>query len=71
MAREKYKVYVKFIFSGYFEVSAESTIEAVEFIDKHCGLVLGGGVESTLPDDDIDWDFNVHPEKKITRVRKA
>ena len=32
---------------------------------KRCGLVLGGEIHSSLPNDEVDWEFDVHPEKII------
>lgn len=61
----EYKVPTKFIFAGTFSVTADSLEQAVEYVDKHCGLVLGGDIHSSLPDEAIDWDFLSHPEKVI------
>jgi hypothetical protein len=38
-------------------------------VEKHCGLVLGGSIHTTLDDDMVDWNFPVHPEKAIYHVR--
>ena len=67
----KYEVSTKFVFSGIFTIEAESPEQAKEFVQKHCGLVIGGNIHTTLSDDDCDWDFRVHPDKVIGRVRKA
>jgi len=32
-------------------------------------MVMGGGIQSTL-DDDVDWDFSCHPDKKIVSETK-
>lgn len=55
----------RFVFSGTFRVKAESQKQAEELVRKHCGLVLGGEIQSSLPDEDVDWVFDVHPEKII------
>lgn len=60
-----YNVPTKFVFSGTFRVKAESQKQAEEHVQKHCGLVLGGEIHSSLPDDEVDWGFDVHPEKII------
>ena len=60
-----FQVKTKFIFEGIFEVKAQNREQAREFIEKHCGLVIGGNIHSTLPDEDINWEFSVHPEKEI------
>lgn len=66
----KYKVPVKAVFEGFFVLEANSTAQAREFTEKHCGILLGH-IHSTLDDDDVDWEFGVHPEKQIGRITKA
>jgi hypothetical protein len=67
---KKYKASVKFIFSGTVEVNAENKIEAFEYILKHFGAT-GINIQSVLPDEMIpDWDFPVHPEKKIKTIKE-
>jgi hypothetical protein len=69
MANKKtYTVETRFEFTGTFEVKAKSKQGAIEFVEKHCGLVIGGDIYSTLPDEDINWQFPVHPEKKIVSI---
>lgn len=67
--KNKYDVTVSFTFKGTFTVSTTDKNSAKEQIEKHCGLVLGGKIHSTLPDEDIDWDFNVHPNKIIHNIK--
>ena len=62
---KSYKVRTKFIFTGEFIVKAESKEQAKEYVEKHCGLVLGGDIHSSLPDEDVNWDFKQHPEKIV------
>ncbi len=64
-----YKIPVKYVFSGTFEIKAESAPQAKEYAENHCGLVIGGDIHSSLPDDIVDWDFSAHPDKKIGKVR--
>jgi len=66
---KKYTMDVEFIFKGRVTVTAESSSEAVELASKHVGLVIGGDIHSTLPDDEVDWDFGVHPEKIIGKPK--
>lgn len=66
-----YLVKTRFIFEGTFEIIADSRQEAIENVEKHCGLVIGGDIHSSLPDKNINWDFPVHPEKKIIAAKKA
>jgi hypothetical protein len=63
-----FAVKTRFIFSGKFFVVAESKEQAAEYVDKHCGLVIGGDIHSTLPFDEVDWDFPVHPDTAIGRI---
>jgi hypothetical protein len=65
----QYAVETRFIFSGTFFITAENKREAKELVEEQCGLVLGGGIHSTLADEDVDWDFSVHPDKMIGRIR--
>lgn len=64
----KFKVDTTFLFRGIFEIEADSIKEAQELIESHTGLVLGGGIHTTLPPDIIDWDFPSHPTKNIVRI---
>ena len=66
----KYAVKTRFSFTGTFFVTARNKDEAKEIVEKHCGLVLGKGVHSTLPDEDANWDFPMHPEKAVIRIRE-
>jgi hypothetical protein len=67
----RYAVNTRFVFGGTFYVEAESKAQAWEYVDKHCGLVLGGNIHSTLSEEDADWDFPVHPETVIGRIRNV
>lgn len=60
-----FKIKTKFVFNGEFHVKAETKQEAREMIDKHCGLVLGGDIHSSLPDEDVNWEFFSNPQKII------
>jgi hypothetical protein len=31
---------------------------------------MGGGIHSSLPDNGVDWDFPVHPDKIIASVKE-
>ena len=65
----RYAVKTRFSFVGTFFINARNKDEAKEVVEKHCGLVLGRGIHTTLPDDDVDWDFPMHPDKTIGQVR--
>ena len=66
----KYIVNTKFVFSGVFEVEADSLNQARDIVMNDCGLVMGGDIHTTLDDEEVDWDFNIHPETKIGRIIK-
>lgn len=63
-----YVVPVTFEFKGEFYITASSENEARELVEKHCGLVLGGNIHSSLNDEDVVWDFPLHPEKKVGKA---
>jgi hypothetical protein len=67
--KRNYAVKTRFVFTSTFFVRAGNKAEAEEYVENHCGLVLGGGIHSTLPDDTVDWDFPMHPEKAIGGIR--
>ena len=39
--------------------------------NQPCLDIAGEGVNTSLDDETIDWDFPVHPDKKITNLKKA
>lgn len=57
----KYTIPVTYTFSGHFEVEANSAFEAQQMVKNGCGCVLRQGIQSTLPDELIDWNFAIHP----------
>ena len=67
----KYAIKTRFVFGGTFFIEAESRAQAWEYVEQHCGLVLGGKIHSSLPDEEVDWQFPVHPEKIIGRIRRV
>lgn len=60
-----YTVPVRYVFTGEFKIKAESREQAEEYAEKHCGLVLGGDIHSSLPNEMVNWDFPAHPEKIV------
>ena len=66
--KQIYRVRTQYIFDGVFEILAESEEDARQKILQNCGLVMGGSIHSTLPDEEINWAFSTHPEVKVTRV---
>jgi len=68
---KEFEVKTRFVFDGVFKVKALNRQQAEEFVQKHCGLVIGGDIHSSLPSEDIDWDFPVHPEKQIRSIKQV
>jgi len=64
----RYAVKTRFTFAGTFFVTARNKDKAKELVEKHCGLVMGRGIHSTLPEEDVDWDFPMHPDKTVSRA---
>lgn len=62
-----YRVEVEFKVKGYFEFGAADRYQAAEYAEKDCGAIFDN-YQSSLPD--ADWNFPVHPEKKIKRITK-
>lgn len=66
---KSYIVKTTFTFTGTFKVKAENKQQAREQVEKDCGCVLGSGIHSTLDDNQVDWDFPIHPETKINSIK--
>ena len=62
MKKKVYRVRTQYIFEGVFEVVAESKKETQQKVRQNCGLVMGGNIHSTLPDEKVNWAFSTHPE---------
>lgn len=71
MKKKVYRVRTQYIFEGVFEVVADSKEDARQNVLHNCGLVMGGSIHSTLPDDEINWAFDRHPNKRISRITKV
>ena len=54
MKRKVYRIRTQYIFEGVFDVVAESKEDAWQKVLQNCGLVMGGNVHSTLPDEEIN-----------------
>ena len=68
--KKEYAVKTGFIFTGTFFVKAENKAGAKEAVEKHCGLIIGGAIHSSLPVEDVDWDFPIHPAQVICQARR-
>lgn len=62
---KKIEVKVRYLFEGTYTVAADDRNEARTMVTRDCGLVLGGNIHTTLDDDDVDWEFDVHPDMQI------
>ena len=71
MKKKVYRVRTQYIFEGVFEVVADSKEDARQKVLQDCGLVMGGSIHSTLPDDEINWAFDIHPNKQIDGITKV
>ena len=71
MKKKVYRVQTQYILEGVFDVVAESKEDARQKVLQNCGLVTGGSIHSTLPDDEINWAFDRHPNKRISRITKV
>ena len=80
MKKKVYRVRTQYIFEGVFEVVAENKEDARQKVIQDCGMVMGGNVHNTLPDDEINfssnalnnsWAFDKHPNKRIDRITKV
>lgn len=65
--KKEFEVIVRYTFDVKYKIKSKSKLEAETHAIAHCGLVLGGNIHSTLPDDDVDWEASVHPEKKLIK----
>lgn len=68
MNKCKYRVDTKFVFNGMFEIEAESSEEAKRKVLESCGMTGNGKIHTSLPYDEVEWDFENHPEKEIVSV---
>ena len=65
MERKVYRVRTQYVFEGVFKVVATDREEAERKILEDCGMVMDRGIHSTLPDEQINWTFDTHPEERI------
>lgn len=54
MKKKVYRVRMQYIFEGVFDVVADNKEEARHKVLQDCGLVMGGSIHCTLPDDEIN-----------------
>lgn len=68
MKKKVYRVRTQYIFEGVFEEVSESREDTRQKVIQDCGMVMGGNVHSTLPDEEINWAFSMHPEVITGRI---
>ena len=68
MKKKVYRVRTQYIFDGVFDVVAKNKEDARQKVLQNCGLVMGGSIHSTLPDEEINWAFSPHTEVKTGRI---
>lgn len=68
MKKRIYRIRTQYIFEGVFEVLAQSREDARQKVLQDCGLVMGGNIYSTLLDEEVNWAFDIHPEKRIGEI---
>ena len=68
MKKKVYRVRMQYIFDGVFDVVAESREDARQKVIQDCGMVMGGSIHSTLPDDEINWAFSAQPDVRTARI---
>ena len=71
MKKKVYRARTQFVFKGVFDVVAESKEEARQKVLQNCGLVMSRSIHGTLPNDEINWAFDIHPNKEIGRITKV
>ena len=71
MKKKVYRFRTQYIFDGVFDVVAENKEDARQKVLQDSGLVMGGSIHSTLPDDEVNWAFDRHPNKRIDRITKV
>lgn len=68
MKKKVYRVRTQYIFDGVFDVVANSREEARKKVIQDCGMVMGGNIQSTLPDEEVNWAFSTHPDVRMGRI---
>ncbi len=43
---------------------AKSREDARQKVLQDCGLIMRGNIHSTLPDEEVNWAFDIHPENE-------
>lgn len=66
--RQKFRLKVRYTFDGYFTLRAASETKTAQLVREQCGAIIGN-IHTILSDDDeIDWEFDLHPDTTILQV---
>lgn len=68
--QKKHRVRMQYIFTGHYDIVAEDARQAREIADKDCGLIMGGSIRTSNDAQVQDWDFAMHPEKRIISTKQ-
>ena len=68
MKKKVYRIRTQYVFEGVFDVVAESREEARQKVIQDYGMMMGGTIHSTLPDDEVNWFFSMHSEVRTGRI---
>ena len=71
MKKSVYRVQTLYALEGVFEVVAESEEEARHKVIQDCEFMMGRSIHSSLPDEEVNWAFDRHPNKRINRITKV
>ena len=66
--KQRFLVYTQYVFDGVVDVVAESKEDARQKVIQDCGMVMGGNVHNTLPDEEVNWAFSTHPDVRTGRI---
>jgi hypothetical protein len=67
MIKKIYRVKVKYTFDGFYEVLADSKVQAKKIVSNNTSLVMGSSITVNSNAESIkEFDFPIHPEIKMT-----
>jgi len=66
----KFIVGVQYSLIGHYVIEADNANEARMKAMYDCGCVVSNGIHSSLPDDEVNWDFPVHTDEKVLYVKR-
>jgi len=67
----RYDVKTKFVFSGSFQVEAESAYKAKELVKRNCELVIEKEIHFVLNGENFDWAFSRRVDKIPCKARRV